>query len=74
MPTHPRILVKPAPARFRYQQGWLGGWLVLEGQHVICATHQKDYAVAIASCLNIVFALFAHLPIKLAGVKTDAAN
>lgn len=67
-------IVKPAPKKFDYKAGWLGGWIICEGDHVIAVTQQEMYAKAICNCLNICFALFSHLPIKMASAYTDAKN
>ncbi len=74
MPPKRYVPVNPAPVKFHYQRGWLGGWIICQGEHVLAVTQEQTYAAAIVNCLNICVALFAHLPIKLAGAHTDSVN
>jgi hypothetical protein len=78
MPPKRYVPINPAPAKFHYEPGWLGGWIICEGQgdrrHVLAVTQEKTYAAAIVNCLNICVALFAHLPIKLGGTHSDSVN
>lgn len=77
MPIRRYTPLTPAPVKFHYQRGWLGGWIIYEGknaEHVLAVTQEQTYAAAIVNCLNICVALFAHLPIKLAGTHSDSVN